>query len=274
MNRTIHPSPECAPPFYGPDCADICSASCDDFRCTFEGYCRSCPNGTGGPRCFEGCAGDCEFPNEERENTTGATMTTQAQHHGRWPRNGAEVFKYLAAVPTPLLCVFCFCAFGKFRSKKTKARGIHDKPNQDTDVDRSTDNKDTHVTESIINKNQSVVTFSSTVDYPSVRHREETIVSKDQSVLTFSSTVDHSSVKNSKVEQEYMVAKVELEYRVSIVELEYRVAKFELEYGVANLELEYGVAKVELEYWVAKVELEYGVAKVELENRVAKVELE
>ncbi|XP_055873775.1 uncharacterized protein LOC106058838 [Biomphalaria glabrata] len=57
---------ECAPPMYGPDCKEVCSISCVDQLCTYEGFCRNCPNGTRGSHCFERCVHWCN----DEENTT------------------------------------------------------------------------------------------------------------------------------------------------------------------------------------------------------------
>uniref|UniRef100_A0A2C9KW48 Uncharacterized protein n=1 Tax=Biomphalaria glabrata TaxID=6526 RepID=A0A2C9KW48_BIOGL len=50
---------ECAPPLYGPECTEICSITCEDQVCTYDGYCNQCPKGTGGTHCFEGCLSWC-----------------------------------------------------------------------------------------------------------------------------------------------------------------------------------------------------------------------
>ncbi|KAH9492929.1 hypothetical protein Btru_032647 [Bulinus truncatus] len=66
---------KCAPPLFGADCTDICSLSCVDHICTYDGFCRHCPNGTGGRHCFDGCITWCD----EEEEWPDATPTSSTR---------------------------------------------------------------------------------------------------------------------------------------------------------------------------------------------------
>ncbi|XP_055872691.1 uncharacterized protein LOC106056041 [Biomphalaria glabrata] len=127
---------ECAPPTYGPDCSDICSISCPDMICTYEGYCRTCHDGTGGPYCFEGCIDWCGDYQEMTNATTTAVISNWSyipyHYHSGF---GLENFWYYFMVSLVLLTVVCLSAVDL---KKThlirKERG--DKVEQETPVQK------------------------------------------------------------------------------------------------------------------------------------------
>ncbi|XP_055873466.1 uncharacterized protein LOC106055992 [Biomphalaria glabrata] len=96
---------DCAPPVYGPDCTDICSISCLDQMCTYEGYCYHCANGTGGPYCFDGCLEWCVEYEEATNATTSTTKVTYAPHRQTGFR--VENFWFYFMVLLFLLCVCC-----------------------------------------------------------------------------------------------------------------------------------------------------------------------
>lgn len=95
---------ECAPPVYGPECTDICSLSCIDQKCTYEGYCYSCANGTGGPYCFDGCLEWCADYEEATMATTSTTKVTYAPHKQTGFRVENFWFYFMVFL---LLCVCC-----------------------------------------------------------------------------------------------------------------------------------------------------------------------
>ncbi|KAH9494949.1 hypothetical protein Btru_020875 [Bulinus truncatus] len=157
---------ECAPPFYGPDCTDICSASCVDFSCTYDGYCRRCENGTRGPYCFEGCAGVCDFSYDEEiekaRNVTGELNTTQAPHPRRVHTHSDEALKHGG------------------------------KSDPGYDVDRVKKPDDLNVSLRYVTKNQSGTTSSSSVDDSSFVHERVVVWSRGLEELNFSLRINNA----------------------------------------------------------------------------------
>ncbi|XP_055873695.1 uncharacterized protein LOC106056019 isoform X3 [Biomphalaria glabrata] len=92
---------ECAPPMYGPDCSEICSISCNDQICTYEGYCKWCPNGTAGLYCFEGCLEWCE----DYQEVTNATTTPRVTHVAYHKQSGFRVENVWLYVMIPIAIV-------------------------------------------------------------------------------------------------------------------------------------------------------------------------
>ncbi|XP_055873110.1 uncharacterized protein LOC106055990 isoform X1 [Biomphalaria glabrata] len=97
---------ECAPPFYGIECTELCSLSCVDLLCTDDGYCYHCANGTGGAYCFDGCLEWCV---EYEELTNTAYSTTRAPSAPYQKQSGFQVENFWFYFMTiPLLCFVCF----------------------------------------------------------------------------------------------------------------------------------------------------------------------
>ncbi|KAH9502222.1 hypothetical protein Btru_070458 [Bulinus truncatus] len=105
---------ECAPPVFGADCDHLCSSSCEDQLCTFNGFCRDpCPNGTGGTHCFEGCVGWCEDYEEHfltnplvTENTSSIPQTRQLGFH-------MEHFWFYVMMTIALVAVLCISGLNR-----------------------------------------------------------------------------------------------------------------------------------------------------------------
>ncbi|KAH9492933.1 hypothetical protein Btru_032672 [Bulinus truncatus] len=99
---------ECAPSLYGPDCTDICSLSCVDHICTYEGFCRHCPNGTGGRHCFEGCITWCDEYEEWPDVTPTANIHLNSTHTPYLQYNSlsAEQFWYSVMIVMVFVTVF------------------------------------------------------------------------------------------------------------------------------------------------------------------------
>ncbi|KAH9509706.1 hypothetical protein Btru_044299 [Bulinus truncatus] len=92
--------------------AYICSSSCDGHQCTYDGYCRQCPNGTRGRHCFEGCGGWCKEEEEEnlvQEETSESPTTPKPAHRGRGGFRMENYWFYLMMVMA-LICVICVSA--------------------------------------------------------------------------------------------------------------------------------------------------------------------
>ncbi|KAH9509715.1 hypothetical protein Btru_044326 [Bulinus truncatus] len=108
---------ECAPPVYGPDCSELCSASCDKFRCTYEGYCHRCVKGTRGVYCFEGANIEEEYIDL---TSTQITLTTTTSPPRRRHAPPLTTTWYYILILMSVLTIVCLAGITQPCFKKPK----------------------------------------------------------------------------------------------------------------------------------------------------------
>ncbi|KAK6958647.1 hypothetical protein BgiMline_036094 [Biomphalaria glabrata] len=89
------------------------------MMCTYEGYCRVCPNGTGGPYCFEGCIDWCG-DYQDLTNTTTTALISRVTKNPYHTHSGFDLENFWYYLMVILLLVVVVCLSGLDISKGEK----------------------------------------------------------------------------------------------------------------------------------------------------------